>query len=81
MANNIVLFTNYKDVGFSMDNGHQDGAINAPWSSWRTNLRAWITLNFGHFLYLLVVWSRLCIVGEGDFKGNKGMDSLFSQHC
>ena len=29
------------------------------------------------FLFLLVVWSRLCAVGESDCQGNEGKDSFF----
>ena len=32
------------------------------------------------FLCLLVAWSRLYAVGEGDCHGNEAMDLLFSQH-
>ena len=34
----------------AFDNGHQAGAINAPWSSWKPKLRDWLTMDFGHFL-------------------------------
>ena len=37
-GNHIVSFTNYGDVGFSMDNGHQARAIDAPWSLWRPKM-------------------------------------------
>ena len=80
VANDIVSFTNYRDVGFSMDNGHHDGAINAPWSLWRPKLKAWLMMVFGHFLCLLVFWCWLCAVDEGDFEGNEGMASFFQQH-
>ena len=68
-----MSFENYRDVVFSLDNGHQDGAISAPWSFWRPKLRAWIMTDFDHSLCLSFVWSRLYVVGEGDLQGIKGM--------
>ena len=85
VENDIVSFTNYRDVGFSMDNGHHAGAINAPWSSWRPKLRAWLTMDFGNLICLLFIGSWLCLVGEGDIQGIKSMNmfvfSMLSLVC
>ena len=67
-----MLFANYRDVGFILDNGHQDGTINAPWSSWRPKLRAWLTIDFDHLVCLSFVWSQLCALGEGYLQGVEG---------
>ena len=53
-GNDIVSFTNYGDVGFSMDNGHRDGAINASWSLGHPKLRACLHKRLGHFAWLIV---------------------------
>ena len=71
-----MSFEKYIYVGFSVDNGHQDGAINAPWSSWRPKLRACLTIYIGNLLCLLFVGSRLYTVGEGDLHGIKGMNTF-----
>ena len=34
----------------AFDNGRQAGAIDAPWILWQPKLRAWLTMEFGHFL-------------------------------
>ena len=85
VANDVVSFTNYRDVGFSIDNGHQDGAINSPWSLWHPKLRAQLTMDFGNLICLLFIGSWLCLVGEGDIQGIKSMNmfvfSMLSLVC
>ena len=54
-----MSFTNYGDVGFSMDNGHRDGAINASWSLGQTKLKGSLHERLGHFAWLVV-----CLVSD-----------------
>ena len=63
-----MSFTNYGDVGFSMDNGHQAGAINASWILRHLKLRACLHKRLGHFAWLIVRLVSLCALDGGDFQ-------------
>ena len=69
----IESITNYREVGFRVDNGKQYGTINACWGMWQPNIGFGSTMGL---VILFVVFSRLCIVCEGDFQNNEGMVSF-----
>ena len=69
----IELITNYREVGFRFYNGKQSCTINACWRMWQPNIGFGSTMGL---VVLFVVFSRLCVVCEGDFQNNEGMVSF-----
>ena len=72
-GNDNVSFTKYRDVGFGIDSGHQDGAINAYWNTWHLQHRVW--LHDGLSFHLVVGFFGLGSAQwcEGDLQGLEGM--------
>ena len=72
MENHVGRLQTMEMWVLEFDNGHQAHAINAPWFSWKTKLRAWITMDFGHFAWYVDGWSWLYAMNGGNALVNEG---------